>query len=152
MDVLTPDLLVAAEQPPGWKFPPPPRLVRLVSSPTHHSSLTTHNWGEAPRVIVSRPMIRHIVMWKLRGPSAEEKRSQAEPVKAALLGMFGKIPGMTQVEVGIGATSGEQEADIVLQSPHESWQASADYQQPPAPQPVKQLIGALRIERRVVDF
>jgi hypothetical protein len=97
-------------------------------------------------------MIRHIVMWKLRGPSAEEKRSQAEQVKAALLGMFGKIPGMTQVEVGIGATSGEQEADIVLASTHDSWQALADYQQHPAHEPVKQLIGALRIERRVVDF
>jgi hypothetical protein len=100
-------------------------------------------------------MIRHIVMWKLRGPSAEEKRSQAEQVKAALLGMMGQIPGMTHVEVGIGTTTGEkgeQDADVVLASSHDSWQALADYQQHPAHEPVKKLIGALRIERRVVDF
>jgi hypothetical protein len=97
-------------------------------------------------------MIRHIVMWKLKGPSAEERRSQAEQVKAALVGMLGKIPGMSQVEVGIGATSGEQECDVVLASTHDSWQALADYQQHPAHEPVKQLIGSLRTERRVVDF
>ena len=97
-------------------------------------------------------MIRHIVMWKLRGPSTAEKRQQAEQVKAALLGMMGKIPGMTQVEVGIGTASGEQEADVVLSTTHDSWQALAEYQQHPAHEPVKQLIGGLRIERRVVDF
>jgi hypothetical protein len=97
-------------------------------------------------------MIRHIVMWKLKGPSAEERRSQAEQVKAALLGMQGLIPGMSQVEVGIGTAAGEQEADVVLSSTHESWQALADYQQHPAHEPVKQLIGSLRVERRVVDF
>ena len=91
-------------------------------------------------------------MWKLRGPSAEEKRVQAEQVREALLGMFGKIPGMTQVEVGIGLVSGEQEADIVLSSTHDSWQALSDYQKHPAHEPVKELIGSLRIERRVVDF
>lgn len=91
-------------------------------------------------------------MWKLRGPSAEEKRAQAEQVKAALLGMMGKIPGMSHVEVGIGTASGEQEADVVLSSTHDSWQALTEYQQHPAHEPVKQLIGSLRIERRVVDF
>lgn len=91
-------------------------------------------------------------MWKLRGPSPEEKRTQAEQVKAALLGMMGKIPGMSHVEVGIGSASGEQEADVVLSSTHDSWQALADYQQHPAHEPVKQLIGSLRVERRVVDF
>jgi len=91
-------------------------------------------------------------MWKLRGPSAEEKRAQAEQVREALLGMFGKIPGMTGVEVGIGLVSSEQEADVVLSSTHDSWQALSDYQKHPAHEPVKELIGALRTERRVVDF
>jgi hypothetical protein len=97
-------------------------------------------------------MIRHIVMWKLRGPSAEERRAQAEQVRAALLSMQGKIPGMSQIEVGLGSVSGEQEADVVLSSTHDSWQALADYQKHPDHEPVKQLIGELRIERRAVDF
>ena len=97
-------------------------------------------------------MIRHIVMWKLKGPSAAERRSQAEQARAALLGMFGKVPGMTQIEVGIGSVSGEQEADLVLSSLHDSWEALSDYQEHPAHAPVKKLIGELRTERRVVDF
>ncbi|HYQ17814.1 MAG TPA: Dabb family protein [Polyangiaceae bacterium] len=97
-------------------------------------------------------MIRHIVMWKLKGPSAEEKRAQAEQARAALLGMRGQVPGMSQIEVGIGSVSGEQEADLVLSSTHDSWQALSDYQDHPAHTPVKKLIGELRTERRVVDF
>ncbi len=97
-------------------------------------------------------MIRHIVMWKLKGPSAEDKRRQAEQAREALLAMFGKVPGLTQIEVGIGGISGEQEADLVLSTTHDSWQALADYQTHPAHEPVKKLLGELRTERRVVDF
>jgi hypothetical protein len=97
-------------------------------------------------------MIRHIVMWKLKGPSTEDKRRQAEQARDALLGMFGKVPGLTEIEVGIGAVSGEQEADLVLSTTHDSWQALSDYQVHPAHEPVKKLIGELRTERRVVDF
>lgn len=97
-------------------------------------------------------MIRHIVMWKLRGASAEEKRSQAEQARAALLGMLGKIPGLTQMEVGIGALQADDRADLVLSSLHESWQALEAYGTHPAHEPVKALIGGLRTERRVLDF
>ena len=97
-------------------------------------------------------MIRHIVMWKMKGPSAEEKRAQAEQARAALLGMMGQVPGLMQIEVGIGATSSEQECDVVLTTTHDSWQALATYQTHPAHEPVKQLIGGIRAERRVVDY
>ena len=91
-------------------------------------------------------------MWKLRGPSAEERRRQAEQVRAVLLDMRGKIPGMSSLEVGVGVASGEQEADVVLCSTHDSWQALADYAQHPDHEPAKSLIGSLRIERRVIDY
>jgi len=97
-------------------------------------------------------MIRHIVMWKLRGPSPKEKRSQAEQARAALLGMLGKVPGLTQMEVGIGSLAADDRADLVLSSLHDSWQALEDYAQHPAHEPVKTLIGGLRTERRVLDF
>lgn len=97
-------------------------------------------------------MVRHIVMWKLKGPTAEEKRLQAEQAREALLGMFGKVPGLTQMEVGMGLASSEQEADLVLTTTHDTWQALADYQNHPAHEPAKQLLGALRTERRVVDY
>jgi len=91
-------------------------------------------------------------MWKLKGPSAEERRAQQEQVRAALLGMRGKIPGMSELEVGLGVVSGEQEMDVVLTSLHDSWQALEDYAKHPAHEPVKQLIGSLRSERRVIDY
>lgn len=97
-------------------------------------------------------MIRHIVMWKLRGPSLEEKRSQAEQCRAALLSMLGKVPGIQQMEVGIGPGKADDESDLVLSSLHDSWQALKDYATHPDHEPVKQLIGSLRTERRVVDF
>ena len=97
-------------------------------------------------------MIRHIVMWKLRGPSPEEKRQQAETARAALLSMLGKVPGLLQMEVGIASVSGEQEADLVLNSTHDSWEALNAYATHPDHESAKQLIGALRTERRVIDF
>lgn len=98
--------------------------------------------------------IRHVVMWKLRGPSADERKAQAEQVRAALQALVGKIPGMSSLEVGIGARLGEdeQECDVVLSTCHDSWQALADYQKHPEHQLVAKLIGELRSERRVVDF
>lgn len=97
-------------------------------------------------------MIRHIVMWKLLGPSPADKRAQAEQVRAVLLAMLGKVPGLTQMEVGIGSVSGEQEADIVLTTLHESWEALKAYATHPAHEPAKQLLGTLKTERRVVDY
>ncbi|MDF3065801.1 MAG: uncharacterized protein K0R38_1402 [Polyangiaceae bacterium] len=97
-------------------------------------------------------MIRHIVMWKLKGPTVEDRRLQAEQAREALLGMFGQVPGLTKMEVGIGLVSGEQEADLVLTTTHDSWEALAAYAEHPAHEPVKNLIGGLRTERRVVDY
>jgi hypothetical protein len=98
-------------------------------------------------------MIRHIVMWKLRGPSEPEKRAQSERVRAALHGLRGNIPGMLELEVGLrsGAVE-EQLADVVLITGHESWDALAVYLAHPAHQQVAALIGELRTERRVIDF
>ncbi|MGC4089224.1 MAG: Dabb family protein [Polyangiaceae bacterium] len=98
-------------------------------------------------------MIRHVVMWKLRGPSPAEKREQAARVRRALENLRGKIPGMTSLEVGVGAfQDNEQHADVVLVTSHDSWQALDEYQKHPAHQAVAQLIGELRVERRVLDF
>lgn len=103
-------------------------------------------------MVTSLTMIRHIVMWKLKGPTAEDKRLQAEQAREALLGMFGQVPGLTKMEVGIGRVSSEQEADLVLTTTHDSWQALAEYSEHPAHEPAKKLIGELRVERRVVDY
>jgi hypothetical protein len=98
-------------------------------------------------------MIRHVVMWKLRGPSPDEKRQQSERVRAALEGLRGKIEGMTSLEVGL--RTGDEDAqrpDVVLITAHESWDALERYLADPAHQAVASMIGELRTERRVIDF
>lgn len=97
-------------------------------------------------------MIKHVVMWRLRGTSAEERREQAEIVRAALEGLRGNVPGMSSLEVGIGAGGDEQLADVVLISTHDDWAALKAYQVHPAHLDAARIIGAARIERRVLDF
>jgi hypothetical protein len=97
-------------------------------------------------------MIKHVVMWKVRGPTARERSEQVERIRRALLGLSGKIPGMSSLEVGAGEGGGDDESDVVLITTHDSWDALKSYQAHPEHQAVARLIGELRRERRVVDF
>ena len=97
-------------------------------------------------------MVKHVVMWKLRGPSEEERREQARRVQAALFALRGNIPGMSSLEVGVGASAGEQHADVVLLTVHDDWASLSAYQSHPAHLVAAQIIGEVRVERRVLDF
>jgi len=97
-------------------------------------------------------MVKHVVMWRLRGTSAEERREQADKVRAALEGLRGNIPGMTSLEVGVGVGGDEQLGDVVLITTHDDWAALKGYQVHPAHVEAARVIAAARIERRVLDF
>jgi hypothetical protein len=97
-------------------------------------------------------MIKHVVMWRLRAASAEERREHADQARAALVALRGKIPGMSSLEVGIGKGGDEQLADVVLISTHDDWAALNGYQVHPAHVEAARVIAALRLERRVIDF
>jgi hypothetical protein len=97
-------------------------------------------------------MIRHVVMWRLRGPSPEEKKHQASRVRRALEGLVGVVPGMSALEVGVAGAGQEHGADVVLISTHDGWEALAAYQKHPAHLEVARLIAEFKTERRVLDF
>lgn len=97
-------------------------------------------------------MIKHVVMWKLRGTSLEEKREQAGRVRAALEALRGNIPGMSTLEVGVRPAADEQLGDVVLISTHDDWAALKAYQVHPAHLEAARVIASVRIERRVLDF
>jgi stress responsive alpha/beta barrel protein len=97
-------------------------------------------------------MIKHVVMWRVRGTSVEERRDQAEKIRTALESLRGNIPGMSSLEVGIGTGGDEQFGDVVLISTHDDWAALKGYQVHPAHVEAARVIAAARIERRVLDF
>ena len=98
-------------------------------------------------------MIKHIVLWKLK-PEAEGSRAEqnALKVKQLLEDLQGKIPGLLHIEVGIDFLRSGDSSDIVLYSEFESREALEAYHHHPAHEAVKGFIGAVRSERRVVDY
>jgi hypothetical protein len=97
-------------------------------------------------------MIKHVVMWKLAGTSAEERHGHAQKVRAALEALRGNIPGMSSLEVGLGAGGDEQLADVLLISTHDDWDALNVYQAHPLHLDAARVIAAFRVERRALDF
>jgi len=43
-------------------------------------------------------MIKHIVMWDVRGESPEQKKETAQLVKSAFESLIGKIPGLANAD------------------------------------------------------
>lgn len=65
-------------------------------------------------------MIKHIVMWNVRGETPEQKQQTAEMVKNAFESLGGKIPGMTRLEVGMDVSRVDYACDVVLYTEFEN--------------------------------
>lgn len=97
-------------------------------------------------------MIKHIVMWKVRGETAQEKAQACLQVKRCFEGLRGKIPGLVRIEVGLDLSQVEYASDVVLYSEFESRQALDAYASHPAHLAVKRELGDVRIARQQVDY
>lgn len=97
-------------------------------------------------------MIRHIVMWKLRGDTAEAQRNARERVKTAFEGLRGRIPGMSRIEIGFDESAVDYACDVVLFSEFESRKALAAYGVHPEHLRVRDALGDLRTARHQVDY
>jgi quinol monooxygenase YgiN len=95
------------------------------------------------------PMIRHIVMWRLK--DTPNKAANAVRIKQLLEGLRGRIPGLLKIEVGIDFSAGETSADMVLLSEFTNSEALDAYQRHPLHAQMKPEIGNMTAERRVVD-
>ena len=91
--------------------------------------------------------IRHIVMWKLRGDTPEEKAAARLKVKAAFEGLKGRIEGLTHIEVGIDVSDVDYACDVVLVSEFESMSDLKSYATHPEHLRVRNELGDLRIGR-----
>ena len=97
-------------------------------------------------------MIRHIVMWNVRGTSRDEKLANIEKLKASFLSLRGRIPGLLHLEIGVDTSCVDYACDVVLVSDFASQQALDAYATHPEHLRVKQELGDLRVARHQVDY
>lgn len=98
------------------------------------------------------PIVKHIVMWNLRGDSEGEKRAVIAQLKDAFEGLRGRIPGLRHIEIGVDSSRVDYACDVVLYSEFESRSALEGYASHPEHQRVKRELGDLRIARYQVDY
>ena len=97
-------------------------------------------------------MVKHIVMWNVRGDTPEQKQQSAKLLKSAFESLSGKIPGLTKLEVGLDVSAVDYACDVVLYTEFDT-QASLDaYASHPEHLRVKQVVGDIRIARHQVDY
>ncbi len=97
-------------------------------------------------------MIKHIVMWNLRGDSHLEKRANGERLQREFESLRGQIPGLLRLEVGLDQSRTGYACDVVLYSEFESQAALDGYATHPEHLRVKDALGDLRISRHQVDY
>lgn len=96
-------------------------------------------------------MIRHIVMWNVRGATPGEKAANIERLRRSFHGLRGLVPGLLQLEVGVDTSRVDYACDVVLYSEFESQAALDAYATHPEHLRVKQELGDLRTSRHQVD-
>jgi hypothetical protein len=97
-------------------------------------------------------IVKHIVMWNVRGETSEQKKETAMLVKSAFESLSGKIPGLTKLEVGLDVSAVDYACDVVLYTEFESQESLDAYASHPEHLRVKQVVGDARIARHQVDY
>lgn len=97
-------------------------------------------------------MIRHIVMWNVRGETPPEKAANVERLKRSFDSLRGRVPGLLHLEIGVDTSRVDYACDVVLFSVFESQAALDAYATHPEHLRVKQELGDMRIARYQVDY
>lgn len=97
-------------------------------------------------------MIKHIVMWNVRGDTPEQKAEGIALLRRSFESLRGRIPGLLHLEIGADVSRVDYACDVVLYSEFESQAALAAYADHPEHLRVKQELADLRIARHQVDY
>jgi stress responsive alpha/beta barrel protein len=97
-------------------------------------------------------MVRHIVLWRVKGETPEQRRAGAEQIKSRLEALNGRIPGLRLLEVGLDFSRTPDSSDLALYSEFDDADALAAYQRHPEHVAVATFVQGLRVERRMVDY
>jgi quinol monooxygenase YgiN len=97
-------------------------------------------------------MLKHIVMWKVKGETPEERADACLRVKRSFESLQDKIPGLLALEVGIDISRVDYACDVVLYSEFDSQQALDAYATHPAHLAVREELGDIRTSRQQADY
>jgi len=97
-------------------------------------------------------MIKHIVMWSVRGDDAATRAHNVALLKAEFESLRGRVPGLLHLEIGVDESRIDYACDVVLYSEFASRAALADYAEHPEHLSVKRAVGNLRTARHQVDY
>jgi hypothetical protein len=118
-----------------------------------HFSIKPLEYRGIQNIFRRNPMIKHVVMWKLKEVSECGDRLQnANKMKHDLEALRSKIPQIRLIEVGINAIPSEASYDIVLYSAFDSDRDLELYQKHPEHLKVAEFIAKIRERRVVVDY
>jgi len=97
-------------------------------------------------------MIKHIVMWDVRGETADEKILAARDLKRRFEELVGQVPGLMHLEVGIDVSQVSYACDVVLYSEFADHAALTAYAVHPAHLAVRDALKDVRVARHQVDY
>lgn len=97
-------------------------------------------------------MIKHIVMWNVRGITPQEKSQGIKQLKESFESLKGVIPGLLHLEIGVDSSRIDYACDVVLYTEFESQQALDAYAQHPEHLRIKRELGDIRVARHQVDY
>ena len=97
-------------------------------------------------------MIKHIVMWKVRGDDDAARAANLARLKCEFESLRGRIPGLLHLEVGVDDSRIDYACDVLLYTEFASRQALADYAEHPEHLRVRRALGDMRIARHQVDY
>ena len=97
-------------------------------------------------------MIRHIVMWNVRGDTPAEKAQSIASLQRSFESLRGQIPGLIHLEIGVDSSRIDYACDVVLYSEFESQAALDAYGSHPEHLRVKRELADLRTARHQVDY
>ncbi len=98
-------------------------------------------------------MIHHVVMWRLRTEAKGATLLQInDKLQHNVQAMRDTVPGLLRLAMATNRASVPDASDLLLYSEFASWDALKCYEAHPLHDELREMIGPLRTERRVVDF
>lgn len=97
-------------------------------------------------------MIKHIVMWNVRGETTKDRHEAALFVKSRFEGLVGLIPGLKHLEIGLDISGADYACHVVLYTEFDSQEALDAYASHPEHLRIRKELGDIRISRCQVDY